>query len=387
MLRSSIRQLPSLQLKPQGNLQPTTEIDDAYETILLYRALLRQCTYLPDPAASQYIRSHVIHRFNTYIHSHDTRASHVIKIKNKKPISTALKDARKSLKYLQRANDGHPQHLYNILAMTYARVGKRKRQIMSKLTTPTPPPDTESVAQLSQQIVDEKLGKKEKEPPPLSDKFQTLLKIQLKQSASRFERATLKDSKPNVPATNSWGRKFPYKRRVNFIKRWKADTLGRILPPLEAEEWERLRKLSTGEMRWDGPVKKRKMGTMSGSFDVPKIEIDTGIRRFSAEQVPYRLTSSTERVVKRARHWDTMTNPRELTGRFMRGLWRKIFLQCPKMEWNEKMGFWEVTWGEKAKTGDLLMVPGKEVPESVFEGVNERGKVVAPKLRGMGQSR
>ena len=381
MLRSSIPQLSSLQLKPKGNFQPTAAVDDAQETILLYRALLRQCTYLPDLSASQYIRKHVIHRFHSYLRPPEARGRHAIQIKKKKPVSDALKDARKALKYLQRANDGHPQHLYNILAMTYGRVGRRRRQLMSSLMASKLPVDTESVAQLSQQIFEKKLGKKESDAPPFNDKLQALLKSQLKQSASRFGRNALKEIKPNVPATNTWGRKFPHKRKVNFIKKWKADTLNRMVPPLEAEEWERLRKLSTGETRWAGPVAKRKMGTTSS--EVP--EDERGTQRL-ALQAPYRLTSSTERVVERARHWDTHTNPRELTSRYMRSLWSKVFLQCPRLDWDEEKGMWKVTWGERARKGGLVMALGKEVPKSVFEGVDDRGLVVRPSLREQGSS-
>lgn len=131
-----IRYLSSLQLKPQGNLQPTTAINDHQETILLYRALLRQCTYLPDPAARKYMWTYVTGRFHAYCSAFIAPDGCVTYPRRKKRISDALKGARKGLKYLQRANDGHTQHLYTILAMTYGRVGKRKRQLMTKLQAP-----------------------------------------------------------------------------------------------------------------------------------------------------------------------------------------------------------------------------------------------------------
>lgn len=43
-------------------------VDDACSLTVLhiFRALLRQCTYLPDPAARQYMHRHIVSRFRDY---------------------------------------------------------------------------------------------------------------------------------------------------------------------------------------------------------------------------------------------------------------------------------------------------------------------------------
>ncbi|KAL9041235.1 MAG: hypothetical protein Q9180_001411, partial [Flavoplaca navasiana] len=193
MRLSSVRCLSSLKLKPSGPLQPTTAINDHQETILLYRALLRQCTYLPDSAARRYMWSHIVDRFHAYYTKAKLPDGRTVIRKTKaldeKRLAEALKDARKSLKYLQRANDGHIQNLRTVLDMTYGRVGKRRRQLISKLQAPNPLVDDASVAILSAQISQSPNRKKE---PELTDELSALLKSQIKQPSTRFDRAPLR---------------------------------------------------------------------------------------------------------------------------------------------------------------------------------------------------
>ncbi|KAL8686820.1 MAG: hypothetical protein Q9218_006845 [Villophora microphyllina] len=381
MRQTPIRSLSTLQLQLQPyarTLQPTTHISNNHETILLYRALLRQSTYLPDPAARKYIWSHITFRFHAYHRIYVTPDGRVTNLKRGKKVLEALKDARKSLKYLQRANDGHPQHLHTVLAMTYGRVGKRKRQLISKLQTPNPLTDDAAVAVLSQQIVSQKLGRGNPKVPQLTEKALALLKSQTKEGSTRFySRATLKKrTEPNVPETNSWGRKFPERRRVNFIKRWHATTLDRLMPPLEAAEWERLKGLATGEMRWEGPVPQRKLGTTRFKYPLHEPSASTLILA-ALRKAPHRLTSSTSRIVPRGFHEDTRTSPRELTPKFMRGIWSRVFQKCPRLNWDEQNKEYLVTWGEIGRKGMALVFdPRKRIPVEMFEGVDDNGRVL-----------
>lgn len=204
--------------------------------------------------------------------------------------------------------------------------------------------------------------------PQLNDKAQALLKSQVKQDSTRFDRAALRDSQPKVPAVNAWGRKFPERRRVNFIKRWHATTLERLMPPLEATEWERLRGLAAGDIRWSGPVSRRELGT--SSFEPER----TSSSRL-ALRIPYRLTSSNERVVDKGFHRDTRTNPHNLSTRFMRSMWGRVFRKCPRLDWDHQKNKWAVTWGSLGKEAVLIMDPQREVSPSAFDGIDDNGRV------------
>ncbi|KAL8749622.1 MAG: hypothetical protein Q9199_007571 [Rusavskia elegans] len=365
-----VRHLSSLQLKPAGPLQPTTTVNDHRETILLYRALLRQCTYLPDSAARKYMWIHVVDRFHAYYTKVKIPDGRTVVRKNKavdeKKLSGALKDARKSLKYIQRANDGHINNLRTVLDMTYGRVGKRRRQLIFKLQAPDPLMDDASVAKLSAQISQEP---RRKRVPELTDELSALLKSQIKQPSTRFDRAPLRELAPKVPAVNIWQRKFPEKRKVNFIKAWYARTLDRLMPPLEAAEWERLQGLAAGDIRWDGPVPQRKLGTVRSGNPCHSFN------RVALRDLPHRLTTSTERIVEKEKHPEINSRPHQLTPRFMRRLWSNIFQKCPRLDWDNKMKKWDLTWGDVEKEAALAIDPHKKLLLGVFDGVDDEGHI------------
>ena len=365
-----VRCLSALKLKPLGSLQPTTAINDHQETILLYRALLRQCTYLPDSAARRYMWSHIVDRFHAYYTKAKLPDGRTVirktKALDKKRLAEALKDARRSLKYLQRANDGHIQNLRTVLDMTYGRVGKRRRQLISKLQAPNPLVDDASVAILSAQISQSSDRKRELE---LTDELSALLRSQIKQPSTRFHRAPLRELAPKVPERNIWQRKFPEKRRVNFIKAWYAKTLDRLMPPLEAAEWERLEGLAAGNVPWNGPVSQRKLGTVRSADSRHSFD------RFALRDLPHRLTTSTERIVEEGKHPEVKSRPHQLTPRFMRRLWSSVFHKCPRLDWNNERKKWDVTWGDVEKQATLAISPHKELAPSIFDGVDDEGVI------------
>ncbi|KAL8669647.1 MAG: hypothetical protein Q9168_005773 [Polycauliona sp. 1 TL-2023] len=313
--------------------------------------------------------SHVADRFHAYYTKIKLPDGRTVLRKNKaldeNKLSAALKGARKSLKYLQRANDGHIQHLRTILDMTYGRVGKRRRQLMAQLQAPDPPVDDASVAKLSAEI---SLASGRR-VPELTDELSALLKSQIKQPSTRFDRASLKELAPKVPERNIWQRKFPEKRRVNFIKAWYARTLDRLMPPLEAAEWDRLQGLAAGNVRWDGPISRRKLRAVDSggspcSFDMPALN-----------HLPHRLTASTGAIVEKGKHPEMTSRPHQLTARFMRRLWSDIFRKCPRLDWNHERKKWDVTWGNVEKQAGLAIGPHKELLSDIFDGVDDDGHI------------
>ncbi|KAL8846884.1 MAG: hypothetical protein Q9221_008050 [Calogaya cf. arnoldii] len=314
--------------------------------------------------------THVVDRFHAYYTKTKLPDGRTVIRKTKavdeKKLSGALKDARKSLKYLQRANDGHMRNLRTVLDMTYGRVGKRRRQLIFQLQAPDPLMDDASVARLSAQMSETPKGKK---VPALTGELSALLKSQSKQPSDRLDRLPIRDLKPKVPAVNIWQRKFPEKRRVNYIKAWYAKILDRLLPPLEAAEWERLQGLAAGDIRWDGPVQPRKLGSVRSG------EAWDSFNRVALRDLPHRLTSSTERIVEKARHPETESRPHQLTPRFMRRLWSGVFQKCPRLDWNYEWKKWDVTWGNVEQQAALAIHPHRALVTSMFDGVDDQGRI------------
>ena len=317
-------------------------------TLHLYRSLLRESSHLPDSSARTYIRSHIISRFRSY---HPRRKDVSSRYEWKKRISliasrqTALfKAARRGLLYLQRANDGHPRHLGKILLMTYGRVGKRRHELLQTLLVPDVPNDQAAVEKMSDPA--------SQGVPHPSRQLQALIKSQAGRKESFFSRTARPTLQPEIPEKNAWGRPMPMNRVRNIKRRWYGQVLDRVMPPLPEGEWKRLRGLASGTIRWEGPIPRRgpdkgdvfNDGTFKGTL--------TGGQRF-------------------------LSRPHQLTPRYMRRLWAKVFAQCPLMKKNESArSGWEIIWGDTKNNTEVSFQPMRGGDMAMFEGVDAKGKIL-----------
>ena len=319
----------------------------------IFRALLRQCTYLPDIAARQYMHSHIVSRFRDY-HPRSTLTP-----TSKRPKSPALvrrrlpyllRTAHRGLIFLRRANDGHIRHLGRVLAMTYGRIGKRRHQLLYDLKIPDVPVDQFAVMKL--------LEPGNQAVPHPSKQLMALIKSQAKRHTSSFSRSNTPRIEPQIPEENSWGRPMPIKRVRNYKRRWYAETLDRIMPPLPQAEWENLLMRGSGQLPWEGPVTRRKW---AGG---PQ---DEGQTHLVGEKV-----KGTTR--------GTCSNPHRITRSYMRRLWAKISANCPLVKPNVKSkSGWEVVWGDVYKPNKTVFTlgPARGGGYDMFGGVNEKGKVIS----------
>ena len=318
----------------------------------LFRALLRQCTYLPDPAARQYMHSHIVSRFRDY----HPRNTHPLTTRRDKPpalvqqrLPYLLRTARRGLIYLRRANDGHIRHLGRILAMTYGRIGKRRHQLLYDLKVPDAPVDQFAAKEL--------LEPGNQAVPHPSKQLMALIKSQARRQTSHFSRSNPPRIEPAIPEENIWGRPMPIKRVRNYKRRWYAETLDRIMPPLPQAEWENLLMRGSGQLRWEGPITRRKW---VGGPD------DEGQTHLVGEKVkgPTRGICS---------------NPHKITHSYMRRLWAKISANCPLMKPNEKSKLgWEIVWGDVYKPNQTTFTlgPAGGSGYDMFRGVDEKGKTI-----------
>lgn len=329
-------------------------VDNAssHAVLHVFRALLRQCTYLPDPAARQYMHGHIVSRFRDY-HPRSTlpfsSQRHKSAVLVQRRLPTLLRTARRGLVFLRRANNGHTRHLGKILSMTYGRVGKRRHQLLKELKIVDVPVDQAAIEELS------KPGNQAVPHP--SEQLMALVKSQAKRPLSHFSRSNTPHPKLEIPEENSWGRPMPIKRVRNFKRRWYAETLDRIMPPLPEAEWTRLGMRASGQSPWEGHVARRKW---AGNPD------DEEQRHVDRERVQGDVGGS----------W---SNPHNITPRYMRRLWAKISAQCPLMRPNAaKKSGWEVMWGDVGGHDTTQLALGHRGAGGfdMFEGVDESGKVV-----------
>ena len=279
----------------------------------LFRAILRESTYLPDPQARIYIATHAAQRFREY--SPGNKPDDILKQRR----HLQLANARKSLSELRRANQGELKPLLKLLHLTYARIGKKRHELLRDLQY-KPPAD----ADLKSDAL-----------PKLTPQHIALLDSQRLVSPPNTVRPQLRSWALKLPETNSWERPLPKKRIANITRDWYANVLERTVVPLPVADWERLRDLALGKIKFKGPPPRRPMPAAGASFPSP-LELALGLARLNSPDVVLDNASSS-------------IHARKLTARSMRRCWATVFAQCPVMTWNSKSQNWSIQWG-----GDVL---------------------------------
>ena len=307
-----------------------TSLQPPQVTLHLLRSLLRECTYLPDPAARVYAHSYILNRFREYCPRQHHRQA---RLPTDGRRSALLRQARKGLSLLIRANTGEFDALKRVLGLTYGRIGKRRHELLTYARAPGNLQNHDEVVALSA-ASSETMHRREY----LDPKMKALIKAHTGRKEHIFWRPAIKSLAPKIPSTNIWGHPMPLKRKVNMEKRWYADVLDKISPPLPIHEWRRLRDLALGESEWSGPITRR--GNSLQTLSISNVR-----------------------------------NPHQLTARYMKRLWSKVFIQCPIMTWDNTKSQWRVRWGD-VNGPRPYSVPERESDQRLmlFQGVDETGK-------------
>ncbi|MCJ1378674.1 hypothetical protein MMC17_001773 [Xylographa soralifera] len=320
-------------------------------TLTLLRALLRECTYLPDPLARTHWHARILTRFRLY-HPRKPTLPWWLRPRSPRrrttPVTSTqrahlLHQARQLLSTLARANAGHMRPLEHVLLHTYGRAGKRRHELLAALEKLDAPSDTDAVRRLAASLAENTTEDGSGSPALLPPTVSLVVKAQRAQPGARLSRTAMKTLRPAGAVANVWGRAVPVRRARNAERRWVARARASVLPPLPRGEWERLRDLAAGRREWGGVVPRRGKG-------------GRGVGRVGGE------------------------NPHALTPRFMRRLWERVFVQCPVMEWDGEAGAWGVRWGKVERGGRGRSVAGR-VNDTMFlfEGVDEDGRRLEPR--------
>ena len=313
----------------------------------LFRSLLRECTYLPDPRARSYMHNYILWSYRTYLP----------KVKEwRQPIEfkrqvSLLHRGRKWLTMLQRANEGYLKPLEKVLMLTYGRSGKRRRELMEELGAPEPPQTHEEVAALSFP----KPYVKDWKPP---EKVGALLRSQAKHQAWLDRISAKVKTKASMPVENSWGKPMPQSRVVNMTRKWYVKQVDHLLPPLPEAEWETLRSLATGEIVWHGPAQRRARTH------------DDSSRLLASTLLEGPSKGHTFRDYANGR-------PHEITPRLMRRLWAMVFKHVPVFSWNQNSKKWTVRWENAERSPQLIATPVSTRDALLFSSYELKPRVPA----------
>lgn len=323
----------------------------------LLRALLRECTYLPDAYAREYLKTYILSRFRRYVaHSWTRRDESDFELR----FRDKHREARKAIDQLRRANEGERLVLLKVLMLTYGRAGKRRadllqpllqREVCQQSTSPVGHEmrddgnlggarawDREqdkirnlelkrlfkqntSAGECEQAKINTQRAKDK-----LSPALYALITSQASSNLEDSTRAPLRRTKPDVPILNTWNRPTPQCRVRNIVDRWYQGVRDQVQAPLPAEEWHRLRDLALGIENVDVLVPRRKC---------PATPADSMLELAMTGKRLHSTTFGNRRAVN-------------ITRRSMRRLWAKVFRLCPMMEWDPQKNKWDFQWGNVA---------------------------------------
>lgn len=284
----------------------------------LYRALLREANYLFTSAAQKFHYEHVRWSFRRHRDRQDPDRCQPEPLLTQHE-SRQLKRGRKYLYMLQRANQGYMRSVQNVLKMTYARSGKRRREMLKSIMTPAST-NTSSQALLPHQTLRAEYLK-DWQPP---SKFTALLNSQTKIHSHLDLRGKLK-ARPSIPTQNKWNKPFPRSRVRTLMKRWYAKSANMLMAPLFEKEWSEVYNLSTNRPGVEADiVPVRRQPASVPVFCCPKETDSTSLINVAsiARTDPQRRPSQLSRRVQ-----VVIGNPHRLTARFIRRITQRTVLQ------------------------------------------------------------
>ena len=357
----------------------------------LLRALLRQSSYLPDATARDYFHGYIIERYRKY-NPRPSRPSNGPTLTPDRRRSLH-KEARKGLLFLQRANDGHPTHLLRALAMAYGRTGRKRRELLKLVVSSSSsngdpsPMDEEALAQLSELITKNSCDSHIEKPMPARDRLrpsegrrlgprmEALIVAQKRQGAPGVPNKIAKI--PFIPKTNKWGRSMPRKRVVNMKRRWYAEVLSKILPPLPESDWKTLRDLALGRVQSEGTLRRRTPLAQTRAQDsTNKRNQSANIDQLSSHIGASSILENKETIREHKRKL-LGSHPHRITPRYMRRLRGRIFSQCPMMKWDAERRRWVVIWEDLQKSKEVSLGRPERMGMDMFEGVDQAGNVIS----------
>lgn len=358
----------------------------ALKPLQLYRALLREATYLPDPAAREWVHQHVVRRFKQ--RKDETKSDR---------IHSLVRNARKGLGKLQRANLGAHKEIQHVLMYTYGRAGPRRRKLIerimnsSKTVSEVPAKDRRSVQPVSIEASASEIplytdrrfasqitikSENGEYKCTLSQQFpliKALLQSQIAQAKVRPMKSSIKSPNLLAPATNLWNNPMPRKRLKNMVKDWHATLVDKLLPPLPLDEFRRLEGLASGDIPWEG-LRHRRPGIAPKPQDALPCDLirlldtethlspSSGVRlppswvqdtaserilaRLPQELIRHSLLEDAVGVQRLKKDFTPNYNLTKLTPRMMRRIWQAVYNLSCTARWDSEESRFIFEWSK-----------------------------------------
>ncbi|KAJ5199391.1 hypothetical protein N7491_000052 [Penicillium cf. griseofulvum] len=306
----------------------------------LFRATLRECTYLPDPIARNYMKDHIISRY---------RAA---SSRSPKAGPQAVHAARNALSVLRRANEGYSRPLEKVLLLSYGRTGRRRHELLAKMLTPEIPNDSLALKELISRPTDFSDGWE----PSAIVKSLAASQMQNTVVASVRIRPAIKQLEPPIPKQDSWGKEVCQSRKKNIRRKWYNATLSSLLPPLPEKDLQVLQGLISGTVPWE-PVKRR---SSNPQISQTRSETKSGGELFKLlARGPEKGTTFAEYANGR---------PHTITFRLMRRQWKRLSALVPRQYWNPISQKWRFIWDSPKPVPQLSFNLDSSIdPEAFFK--------------------
>lgn len=316
---------------------------------LLY-GILRQLRHFPDPAARKHLAPSVLDRFRNGRDADQHRRA------------TRLRQVKKELSVLQRANQGERAPMVKVLMLTYGRTGQRRRELLEPLLAlqdscsrqmaglgETASPEIEPPPHQTDPLHD---GLPSLHPdnhsrvPMLPFRLKALLLSQQHVMDSVLAGAQrLRSLKPSVSEQNKWKRQMPQNRQINAAKSHYRNLLKKTLPPLPSHEWESLRRLAVGIERPSLGIARVESQVIDMTYEQGGDDDDmSDLADVIGDKSQLQRNLHQEKKLKGG----GTSKPHHITQRFMQRLWAEVFALCPCMDWDVNKRRWQIVWGVQA---------------------------------------
>lgn len=316
------------------------------QVLSLLRGILRECTYLPDAPARQYMKRHILERYRAY--QPDNPALQPLLDSQKDRITTVTRKARKAFVFLRKANDGHQPQLTKVLFMTYGRIGRRRHELLGSIMKQTASSSTDKLSYIHTKLLARFETLKPETVaaiPRISPALEALLKSQVDFRPPGSPLSTPKTLGIDIPKLNVWYRRMPEKRIKNKVKLWFKDVLARTLPPLPQHEWHYLMNLAHGMTKWEGSVERRPLQSVAVSSAEGKSISNNVLLQQLRITNPSPIYAVSAQLHKPPNRFLKFTRPHEITSRMMRHIYQKVFQISPLMVRDDVTNTHQIKWG------------------------------------------
>lgn len=272
--------------------------------IHLYRALLREASYLPLAPCRKYIHDFIKQSFHRHHHAPKDDgqqlryptlnailpATHKFsngKILTLQRQTALLKRGRQFHSLLVRANQGDMKRFEKILRMAYGRVGRRRYELLHEFNSPVPlrPGNKAPPPEYCAPEPREAKRSPHWKPP---NQMEALILSQAREQAlmPRNKTPKIKEERSSiVTETDIWGKPLSVRRKANQLHKWYLQNTRAVLPPLPAREYAELLAMVTGDTAFPAIPTRRPVGTTTKSLDKrvqpTEVEVDPAIKNTS----------------------------------------------------------------------------------------------------------